>query len=120
MSSLGKILHREFVLEMIQEDEDRELGRQIFTEWRDRYVASLCAYLRLYIDADFYDVRLPEPYRDLDWCNAAVSILTIAPEDLQDYFLRSNDTIKNKLIAAVIADGGLTDLSGHFHEVPSL
>lgn len=118
MQALGKLLYREHIASLKAEAFQRELAEAVFTEWRDLYIANLCAYIRTYREIRERGLSVPEPYRSPAWCSAAVHLLTIADLDIQDYFLRADPDLKDKLVAAVLADGGITRLDGFFAELP--
>lgn len=120
MSALAKLLYQNSMREAAQEGDARDFARRFFIEWRDRYVASLCAYIRVYGSAEMHRITLPEPFRDRDWCNAAVQILTNCSEDIQDCFLRAGNSTKTAMVDAVLADGGVYDLNDHFQPLPVL
>lgn len=118
MSALAKLQHRRLMRRLVEEGEQRAQGQAIFTKMRNRYVALLCAYIRVRTDAKLNGTKLPEPYRDRDWCNAAVSILTLCPYEIQDEFLRADAETKDKFVQAVLEDGGVVDMADHFNELP--
>lgn len=118
MQGLEKILNRERMSVLEREGQDRMLAEGIFTEWRDRYVANLCGYIRLCRQAKEDKLAVPDPYRSPQWCNAAVHILTHADLEIQDYFLRALPVRKDVIVAAVLSDGGITRLDGMFVELP--
>lgn len=120
MSALEKIIRRQQTREEIEEGLDREIAEGVFKEWRDRYVAYLCAYIRTYAKAKEIGTPLPEPMHTPEWCNAAVHILTVAERGVQDRFLRSNLKHKSQMVQAVLDDGGVTDFNGRFVELPVL
>ncbi len=97
---------------------DRQFAEAVFTEWRDRYVANLCGYIRTYNSAELVGIKLPAPYRSKEWCNAAIHLLTIPELSIQDRFLRAHPKVKDAMVAAVIADGGVENLDGSFVELP--
>lgn len=98
----------------------REVGRAIFEGWRNQYINSLCAYIRACAIAKRRRVALPEFSQSPAWCNAAAHILLVGDELLQDYFLRAPPELKNRLVEAVLADGGLDNIDGFFVELPVL
>ena len=120
MGEFSKLLWKYDSMEAAFEGRARKVVKEVFVEWRDRYVAELCAYLRLYTQAQLLGVTLQKPYRNREWCNAAVSMLTVSPEEVQDRFLRAPEAAKDVMVQAVIDDDGLTDLNGHFRQLPPL
>lgn len=120
MGEFSKLLWKYDSMEAAYEGRCRKAVREVFIEWRDHYTAELCSYLRLLNQAQMLGVPVQKPYRNREWCNAAVSILTVAPEDVQDRFLRAPEAAKDVMVQAVIDDDGLTDLNGHFHQLPPL
>jgi hypothetical protein len=117
MSKLNKLINRKMWQEIAEEGEGRDLAKVMFIDWRDRYTAKLCEYIRLYGDAKLYGTPMATPYRSMEWCNAAVDLLTHAPEDIQSQFMLLSESDKDRWIAAVLEDGGVADLNGHFHEL---
>jgi hypothetical protein len=103
---------------------DRQFAEGVFREWRDRYVATLCAWMRLHIEIEERNKSFPdhdaitagEPSRD--WCNAAVHLLTVPGRDIQDEFLRADEATKSELVQAVLDDGGCENEFGHFVSLP--
>lgn len=120
MGKFQRLLHNQQVQQDIEDNDARTAAEWVFREWRNRYVAQLCAYIRTYTKAAEIGTELPTPLHSLEWCNAAVSILTVAPVDVQDAFLRSKMPVKNRMVAAVIEDGYVADLDGRMIELPVL
>lgn len=126
MSELSKLLGKYDRRDAAIEGRSREATREVFLAWKDGYAARLCSYMRLYANmrqfsmVTPFQVAFPAPLKSADWCNAAVLILTVASEDVQDRFLRSSAEAKDAIVQAVIDDDGLFDLNGHWHEVPPL
>lgn len=120
MSKVQQVLHAEFMAGLQEESIMREVGRGIFEDWRDRYAAYLCQYIRLYASARRGKAQVPEAEWSMAWCNAAVHLLTVGDELLQDFFLRADPRMKDRLVAAVLQDGGITNLAGFFVELPPL
>lgn len=117
MHALQKLLHRKTIEAMKEEGREREFGQALFTDWRDRYIALLCNHIRLSREAK--GLGLTEiPFPTIDWCNAAVHLLTHGELELQDYFLRASMEEKSELVRAVIQDQGIEQLDGFFVELP--
>lgn len=125
MSTLQKIIRRTEIYELAEQRKRRQFAEGVFADWRDHYVASLCARMRLHDEIRRCNGLFPqvqpiapgEPSRE--WCNAAVLILTATGNpQLEDRFLRSSLSRKNELVAAVLSDGGLWDVNGFFVELP--
>ena len=118
MNAVAKFFAREQTCQWAEEARAREFATCLFTEWRDRYVANLCGYIRVYGQARLLGITLPAAYRSPAWCNAAVHILTVADLGVQDFFLRAAPAVKDRLVEAVLDDGGIENLNGFFEELP--
>lgn len=117
-NQLEQLLNRRMWADLHREAEERELGEAIFTEWRDRYVANLLGYMRTYRECKELGLNVGAPYRSIAWCNAAVQLMVIADLDVQDYFLRAAPAEKDRLVAAVLADGYVMRMDGFIAELP--
>ena len=53
------------------------------------------------------------------YCNAAAHILSVTPEPIQRFFLATDLTTKDRLVAAVMEDGGIVCQTGYFSELPT-
>jgi hypothetical protein len=125
MNSLPRLLQRHRMATLAELGRQREFAEGVFSEWRDKYVATLCAWMWLIYEIEQRNKLFPndkpmdagEPSRS--WCNAAVHLLTIPGRDIQDEFLRADEKKKNEMVSAVIADGGVENEFGHFVELPA-
>lgn len=117
MSELLQIIRREQVRELAEYAKTKAFAEAVFRDWRNLYVAKLCAYIRLQDTAARRKVKLPV-FRNRAWCNAAVHILTVADIEIQDRFLRATQGMKDRMVNAVLKDGGVFDLSESFVELP--
>jgi hypothetical protein len=120
MSKLAQFLHRQLIGGLQEEAHVREVGRAIFEQWRNGYINALCFSIRLHAQAQRLHVKVPDSSPSPAWCNAAAHILLVGDELLQDYFLRVPPEIRNRLVDAVLADGGLENIDGFFVELPVL
>jgi hypothetical protein len=119
MTVLTDLLHRDKMRELAEAGIQRNLAQAIFTDWRDRYVTALVRCFRFH--DELRRAGRSELGRDLpsrDWCNAAILILTIPEEAIQDRFLRADLKKKGEMVAAVIQDGGICDAFGRYVELP--
>lgn len=118
MKNLEMLLAREEWKEIKAEGEARELGVQIFKEWKNRYSSALCAYMRLWDQASAIGAKFVMKGPSRSWCNAAVLILDSAEIEAQDRFLRGNTAMQGAMVEAVLSDGGIARLDGFFMELP--
>ena len=123
---LEQLLYRKQMQLIVEEGKERELANLIFPGHRDSLVSAYCALIRLHYEIRRRNQTFPNlkpkvlPPPSAAWCNAAVHILTVADEPTQRYFLASDDSVKNELVAAVLADGGIYNLDEFFVELPPL
>lgn len=118
MSALRKLIQRESNRELAIEGEQRQFADSLFTDWRDRYVAQLCRYIRLHdavVKVGRSEIMQGPPRA---WCNAAVHLLTHGDLEIQDRFMRADQKLKDAMVQAVIDDDGIADLNGRFVELP--
>lgn len=120
MLKLQGLLRREFEAGLHEEGLRRQLADGVFTEWRDRYVSYLAEYIRLIAEAKRNGTVVPRGEPTPEWANAAIHWLTIPDLAMQDYFLRADPELKNRLVCAVLADGGMENSTGFFVELPPL
>jgi hypothetical protein len=124
MTELLKVIQREQWRELAREGEARQFAKAVFTDWRNLYSASLCAYIRLHDETARRNALFPnaKPFvvqgPSRDWCNAAVHILTVGEEEIADRFLRGTPELKDRMVRAALNDGGMLNLMEHFVELP--
>jgi len=120
LSALEKLLWKQSINYRKPSAIERESAQQLFEAWRDRYAGSLARLMRVHAYIRKRQRPLPRGYPSAEWCNAAIHLLTVAPENIQDYFLRAGAVKKNKFVLAVLADGGIRNPRGVFIELPPL
>ncbi len=117
MLKLQEVLYAISAEQIQKEADDRYFGEWLFSEWRERYIAILLKAVR-------HGYRMRERgFRTNvrpEWCNAAALLLELAPVQIQDQFLRSSVENKNRMVSAVLADGGVLDDRDRFVELPPL
>ena len=120
MSNFNIVLRKQQQRELAAIGEAMADAKWIFTEWRNRFCSALCAYMRTYKQAEIHKVKLPPPYKPMIWCSAAVHILSVCGDEIQDTFLRGDEKLKDAMCQAVIDDDGVEDVMGRFVELPAL
>lgn len=101
----------------IAERQAKELAEMVFQHWRMFYEAELYRAIR-----HVYQMQARGKTSGISarWCNAAGLILDVAGDAIADRFLRSPESQKDSLVAAVLADGGIYDEHGRWVELPLL
>lgn len=117
MLKLVEVLQALELEQMRDEADDRYFGEWLFSEWRRQYSALCCEAVRC--ARKMRERGLKTSLRS-EWCNAAALLLDSADVSIQDRFLRSKPEVKDRMVSAVIADGGLFDPKGFFVELPPL
>ncbi len=120
MGEFEKHFYREQRTQMAKMAVARELGEAIFTEWRDTYMAKLLNYIRTYRICQERGLTVHRKPPTPEWCNAAIHILSVSDVEIQDYFLRADPDLKDKLVQAVIDDDGINRNDGYFAPLPLL
>lgn len=120
MSNLSALLHRELHRNLREEGFRRVLAEGVFTEWRDNLVSTYAKLIRTVREAKVAGYHVTQLEHGVDWCNAAIHWLTVPDVAMQDYFLRADPELKNKLVAAVLEDGGMETSTGFFVELPPI
>src|SRR5688572_15097454 len=107
-------------MEIEQDQQERQamlFAGEVFTHWRMYFEATLYEAIRCKARMDG---RQMQSEFDADWCNAAALILSHGGDPIGDRFLRSAPATKNKLVNAILEDGGLYDEREHWVELPPL
>lgn len=121
MLELEKLLWKKSKTYRPISEQEKKAAHAFFEDWRDRFVtlnAINIRQIRQMSDRNL-DVNNIVAF-SADWSNAAIHVLTIPSETVQDWFLRSPITEKNKIVQAVLRDGGITNSRGTFIELPPL
>lgn len=102
------------------ENDDQFFAEWVFHEWRGKSLDCLYRLMRLCGQAKARARSVELTGKTPQWCNAAALILETCGEDVQDLYLRGPSDFKEALIAAVIADDGVSDENGRWRWLPVL
>jgi hypothetical protein len=128
MGKLESIQYDKFMAVLRAQAADHERGKAAFESLRNKYQNHLASLIRLHHQTETY-VRhglLPDTVlRHIDgnfhlWCEAAYMLTGCAPLDIQQEFLLAPQNEKDRMVSAVIEDGGLHELDGHWRELVCL
>lgn len=120
MTALATLLHKQNMRELSLEGREKALEKEIFNHHRNAMIRLLCSYIRLQWEAKQTGLQFKTEYHSADWCNAAVQILTYCEPELQAEWLNGDDSMRTRIVDAVLADEGVTAFDGHFYELPPL
>lgn len=138
MNNLESTIHKQQWKALSEAREDEEIVREIFAKQRESLIQVYAGYMRANhavrnynAEVEFYNrifpgtpkAQLPATIPARDWCSAAILILTHGTEELQKMFISSPFSTaftaeKDKLVQAVIDDGGLWCAEGSWSEIP--
>lgn len=117
MSQAARIVTRRMWDELTAARERQELGEGVHRLWRLELVRIYARYIRLREKAEQWGLAAalhPEP--SMDWMLAAYTIVAFGSTELAHSFLTGDREAKDRLVAAVIADGGVETDVGYWME----